>query len=159
MKNLMPLTPSLAFICLFLFSCDSEIPSPVNPSLPDKVNTKIDFSGIWVATHITYIYEDESTDVSQYFPEMLISVDNNHSLCILNNTEFWFSASKWGDHSDTYFSNQENRCAIQIQIIESNHSEIEARIENLMPYLYKLIPEEKEDGYYLATFRRYNGQY
>jgi hypothetical protein len=159
MKNLLPLTSILAFICTFLFSCDKDLQKP-NYTYPNPgVETKIDFSGTWVATRITHIYGDEAMDVSGSIPEIRICVNENHSLCIINGSDSWFSTAKWGDYPDTYFSNQVNQCSIKIRIIESNHNEITAQIKNLTPYLFSLCLEEKEDGYYLATFRRYDGLY
>ena len=156
MKNLMPLTSILAFICLFLFSCEDDIQKPINDPQPvDPIQR--DFSGDWVATQITHYYGDEVMDVSGSINEIRINVNHNYSLCTINGSDPWFSTAKWGDHPDTYFSNQVNQCSIQIRIIDSNHSEIICRIDNLSPNFYKLCPEEQEDGYYIVTFRRYNG--
>ena len=157
MKNLMSPICILTFICMLLFSCGSDIQKPIYPPVPGDANPKMDFSGTWVATQVFHNYGDESIDVSGYISEIRICVNKNYSLCKINYSDSWFSTSKWGDHPDSYFGKQDIGWCIQIRIIESNISEITVRIENLTPYLHTLCPEENEDGYYLATFRRYNG--
>ena len=157
MKNSISLTSILAFICLFIFSCEKDIQRPSNPPIGGDKEREIDFSGTWVTIQITHYFGDEAVDVSGSIPEIKICVNENHSLCIINGSDAWFSTAKWGDYPDTYFSSQVNQCSIQIRIMESKHAEIICRIDNLSPYNFKLCPEEHEDGYYIATFRRYNG--
>jgi len=159
MKNLMPVTSILAFICLFLFSCEKDIQKPVFPPYTGDKDTKLDFSGTWIATQITHVYGDESVDLSKNILDIQISVYENYSLCSINGSNVWFSTSKWGDDPDCYFGNKINQCSLQTRIIDSNHAEIFVRIENLTPFLFRLCLDENEDGHYLATFRRYNGLY
>lgn len=157
MKNTISLTSILAFICLFIFSCEKDIQKPSTYPRSGDTDRKMDFSGTWVTTKITHYYGDEAVDVSGSIPEIKICVNKNYSLCIINGSDAWFSTAKWGEHPDTYFSSQVNQCSIQIRIIESNHAEIICRIDNLSTHNFKLYPEEHEDGYYMATFRRSNG--
>ena len=157
MKNLMPVTSILAFICLFLFSCEKDIQKPITPPPPGGPIPKVDFSGAWVASQITHVYGDESVELSGNILDIRIRVYDYHSICQINGSDAWISSSKWGENPDCYFGNKINQCSFQTRIIESNHTELLVKIENLTPYLFKLCPSENEDGYYLATFRRYNG--
>ena len=157
MKNLMSPICIMAFICILLFSCESDIQKPIYPPVTGDANSKMDFSGSWITTQITYVYGDESVDLSRNILDIQISVYENYSLCSINGSDAWFSTSKWGDDPDCYFGNKINQCSLQIRIIDSNHAEIIVRIENLTPFLFKLCLDENEDGHYLATFRRNNG--
>ena len=157
MKNLMPLTSILAFICLMSFSCESDIQKPDYTHSTGIEDAKIDFSGTWIATKISHVYGDESVELSGHILDIRICVYDNYSLCFINGSDAWFSTSKWGDNPDCYFGNKINQCSFQTRIIDSNHVELQVKIENLTPFLFKLCPDENEDGYYLAIFRRYNG--
>jgi len=154
MKNFMHQTTILAFVCLLLFSCEKDIQTPDIPSGSDQ---KIDFSGSWVATRITHVYGDESVELLGNILDIKICVYDYHSICQINGSDAWISSSKWGENPDCFFENKINQCSIQTRIIESNPTELQVKIENLTPFLFKLCPDENEDGYYLATFRRNNG--
>jgi hypothetical protein len=159
MKNSTPLTSILAFICLILISCESDVQKPDYTGVIGTTDAIKDFSGTWVATRITHVYGDESLELSGNILDIKICVFDYHSICLINGSDAWISTSKWGKDPDSYFGNKINQCSIQTRIIDSNPTELQVKIENLTPYLFKLCPEEKEDGYYLATFRRDNGLY
>jgi hypothetical protein len=159
MKNSIPINLTLAFICLILFSCESDIQKPDYTNVTGTADTKMDFSGTWVATQITHVYGDETIELSGNILDIRILVYDYHTICMINGSDAWFSTSKWGENPDSYFGNKINKCSIQTRIIDSNHTELQVKIENLTPYLFKLCPVEKEDGYYLATLRRSSGLY
>jgi len=147
----------MAFICMLLFNCEDPEPFRKDSILDletsiDPVNIK---KGHWTAIHAERKDYTDRTDLTEYFKDFQVTIDEGMALCCINGCETWRSVIAW-----------ENNCTIFEKIQDRNTMFFVISSVNIGPTSYMMViiqkgepgfsflPEKWNTGDYIVTFTR-----
>jgi hypothetical protein len=142
----------LGLLCLFHFSCEDD--SSSNGKYEEDEPHIQNIVGNWSATKVEHIVDEISQDVSEYFDELEIAINENRSCCNINGCDSWATSCGWdnsGNILSNYLTNEDSGNVLFIKIISIKPSKIIAKVINKTPEL-KLFPDEDREGIYRITF-------
>ena len=100
MKKLINLTWILFFLSPLFLACTE---GPEKPIISDEADlTQVE--GNWIVTNAVYNQEDNFLDVTEFFIDFKMKINNDESQCCINGREFWTAVKEWVCNGD-YFCN------------------------------------------------------